>query len=203
MKKFKLSLIAASMALATAANAETFQFGDLLSGTVVPEGTFATLTVSDTTSATAINYTLTSNNLADLFNSSGAFIGSMANNLTTDPALPTVSNITGGGVTVVDADPGGAPNINNTWEFRFDFGSGQDRLGSNETVSWTATFDNPVTYEGDKFALHVQSIGLNQGDSAWYVPTPIPEPQTYAMMLAGLGLLGFARIRRQKRDNKQ
>ncbi len=30
------------------------------------------------------------------------------------------------------------------------------------------------------------------------VVTAVPEPQTYAMMLAGLGLLGFARIRRSK-----
>ncbi|MDP2706329.1 MAG: PEPxxWA-CTERM sorting domain-containing protein [Burkholderiales bacterium] len=30
---------------------------------------------------------------------------------------------------------------------------------------------------------------------------PIPEPQTYAMMLAGLGLMGFvARRRKQEHD---
>lgn len=29
------------------------------------------------------------------------------------------------------------------------------------------------------------------------IATPIPEPETYAMMLAGLGLLGLARRRRQ------
>jgi hypothetical protein len=29
------------------------------------------------------------------------------------------------------------------------------------------------------------------------VPTPIPEPETYAMMLAGLGMLGFTAKRRK------
>jgi hypothetical protein len=28
------------------------------------------------------------------------------------------------------------------------------------------------------------------------VTTPVPEPETYSMMLAGLGLLGFAARRR-------
>jgi hypothetical protein len=36
--------------------------------------------------------------------------------------------------------------------------------------------------------------------ATWMVQTtPVPEPETYAMMLAGLGLLGFiARRRKQK-----
>ena len=30
------------------------------------------------------------------------------------------------------------------------------------------------------------------------IPSPVPEPETYAMMLAGLGLLGFAALRKSK-----
>jgi len=30
------------------------------------------------------------------------------------------------------------------------------------------------------------------------VPPPVPEPETYAMLLAGLGLLGFAAHRKTK-----
>uniref|UniRef100_UPI0035AF2B4B PEP-CTERM sorting domain-containing protein n=1 Tax=Nitrosomonas sp. TaxID=42353 RepID=UPI0035AF2B4B len=32
------------------------------------------------------------------------------------------------------------------------------------------------------------------------LPLPVPEPQTYAMLLAGLGLLGFMAQRRKKRN---
>ena len=49
-------------------------------------------------------------------------------------------------------------------------------------------------------ALHAQGLGPTGGQSGWIGATPaIPEPETYAMMLAGLGLLGFvARRRRQQ-----
>ena len=30
-----------------------------------------------------------------------------------------------------------------------------------------------------------------------FMAAPVPEPETYAMLLAGLGLLGFARRRKQ------
>jgi len=31
-------------------------------------------------------------------------------------------------------------------------------------------------------------------------PAPIPEPETYAMMLAGLGLMGFVARRRKQKE---
>lgn len=39
-------------------------------------------------------------------------------------------------------------------------------------------------------------VGVN------FVAAPIPEPETYAMMLAGLGLLGIAARRRKQRETK-
>jgi hypothetical protein len=36
------------------------------------------------------------------------------------------------------------------------------------------------------------------GQYAAYSPAPVPEPETYAMMLAGLGMLGFAAKRRKQ-----
>jgi hypothetical protein len=40
---------------------------------------------------------------------------------------------------------------------------------------------------------------VHDGDVGNGVAAPVPEPETYAMMLAGLGLLGFmARRRKQK-----
>lgn len=44
--------------------------------------------------------------------------------------------------------------------------------------------------------IHTQ--GYQGGGSESLVTTPIPEPETYAMLLAGLGLLGFEARRRRK-----
>lgn len=49
-------------------------------------------------------------------------------------------------------------------------------------------------YSGYQFSLDSTSgayaMAVHDGDIA-YVAAPVPEPETYAMMLAGLGLLGF------------
>ncbi|MGH8741246.1 MAG: PEP-CTERM sorting domain-containing protein, partial [Burkholderiales bacterium] len=48
-------------------------------------------------------------------------------------------------------------------------------------------------------AAHVQAIGP-QGDSGWVGAVgAIPEPEAYALLLAGLGLLGCAARRRGAR----
>lgn len=198
MKMPNRALVAAAVlaACGTSAQAATFEFGELLSGSYEPSDIFATLSINQL-SGTTFNYSLSTNDLNSLF-TAGAFVGSMTNDVLGYSALPTVSNISGGGVAVVEAENGGGPGGN--WEFRYDFGDGSgDRLFGNETVSWTATFSDSVTYTGDGFALHVQGLTSLQGGSAWYTPTtPIPEPETYAMMLAGLGLLGFVARRRMK-----
>ena len=54
----------------------------------------------------------------------------------------------------------------------------------------------------DLKAQYVDANNKKQGSliSAWLSPTPVspvPEPETYAMMLAGLGLLGFTARRRK------
>jgi hypothetical protein len=45
------------------------------------------------------------------------------------------------------------------------------------------------------------SAGIFDGSQfsfAQFTATPVPEPETYAMMVAGLGLLGFAARRRKQ-----
>jgi hypothetical protein len=39
---------------------------------------------------------------------------------------------------------------------------------------------------------------LTGQDHAFVLTTPVPEPETYAMMLAGLGLLGVVARRRKQ-----
>ena len=47
-----------------------------------------------------------------------------------------------------------------------------------------------------RVGLHVQSFADGGSESFVNVSNPVPEPETYAMLLAGLGLVGFA-VRRK------
>ena len=54
-----------------------------------------------------------------------------------------------------------------------------------------------------KYSLNIAGFKLNSALSASYAGnisiSPVPEPETYAMLLAGLGMIGFS-IRRRKSD---
>lgn len=170
------------------ASAATDSYGDLLSGSYTPPASFATLSYSNV--GNVYNFTLTAADLDALF-TTGAFIGAIA----VDAAFtPTVSNVSGG--SPVSVSPGGGPG--GIFDFRFDLtGPKQARLTANESVSWTATFANPVNLTSSSFALHVQSLTDAQGGSAWYTVSAVPEAETYAMLIAGMGLLGFMARRRR------
>lgn len=187
-------LAALVLTISSASYAASDDFGTLLSGSFQPSDTFATLSYS-TTDNLVYNFTLTAYDLDALF-TSGAFIGAIAVDADADVA---VSNVVGD--TVVSVSPGGGPT--GVWDFRFDLtGPQQARLTANETVSFDATFSQAVILGSDSFALHVQGLTDAQGGSAWYVPTPVPEPETYAMMLTGLGFLGFTARRKRQAGKK-
>lgn len=68
-----------------------------------------------------------------------------------------------------------------------------------------STVFNQATAGTYRIALESTITGVSGGPesySAISLAPAVPEPQTYAMMLAGLGLLGFARIRRSRRDKQ-
>jgi hypothetical protein len=49
--------------------------------------------------------------------------------------------------------------------------------------------------------LKVSGSGVTGGSASYggnLVAAPIPEPETYAMMLAGLGVIGFLASRRRR-----
>ena len=186
----KTFLAVLAMSFGLSSQAATDDFGTLLSGTFQPSDTFASLSYT-TTDNLLYNFTLTAYDLDALF-TAGAFIGAIA--VDSGTPEPLISNVSGD--TVVSTSPGGGPG--GTWDFRFDLtGPQQARLTANESVSWDATFSDVVALSTTSFALHVQGLTNDQGGSAWYVAAPIPEPETYAMMLAGLGLLGFTAKRRK------
>ena len=183
---FALAVLCGS-ALSAQAGTETFQFGSLLSGSLAPAASFATLTRSTTDNQTYL-FTLTAGDLNALF-TDGAFIATLA--ITDGLAGKVMPSMSG----PVAAKNGGAPG--GDWDFLFSFGQANaDRLLGGESVSWTASFAAPVTLTG--MALHVEGLTSAQGDSAWYVPSPVPEPETYAMLLAGLGMVGLMARRRNR-----
>ena len=55
-----------------------------------------------------------------------------------------------------------------------------------------------VTFNSDKIAVDWQNVTFHQGDKVILDVNlaPVPEPETYAMLLAGLGFIGL--IRRKK-----
>ena len=188
MKAFRSLIAMLALSFGVSAQAATDEYGVLLSGSFQPTETFASLSYTTTDNLT-YSFTLTAFDLDAIF-TEGAFIGAIA--VDSDTNEPLISNVSGD--TVVSTSPGGGPGGN--WDFRFDLtGPQQARLTANETISFDATFDQAVTLGSNSFALHVQGLTNAQGGSAWYVP--IPEPETYAMMLAGLGMLGFTARRRK------
>lgn len=211
----KSIVVASLLALCSlGAHAETysFSFGTWLGDgpSYQPGTTFASMSVS-TIDHLTYTFDLKAGNLDAAFGTAAGqtFISeSIFNDWTGND--PTSTAITSGpwGVTSV----GFVRNAPQPGSVAFDFGdrfgtSGSNRLTSNEEVRWTATFGSP---QHDPFfalppvALHVQGFSQGQDDaqvtSGWYVPaTPVPEPETYAMLLTGLGLMAFVARRRKIR----
>ena len=190
---------------AAPAAAVTYSFGSFLTGgDDAPTGTLPTFATLDIVNSGGTTYTFTLTTLANFASvfTANAFVGEAEFN--TDGTQGSV------GTPILAAGSWGVSSISGTsgsgsgsisWDFGDAFGGGGDRLTSNEQVSWTQTFGSALNLVDPFALLHVQS--LQGGDSGKYIPTtPIPEPGTYAMMLAGLGLLGFvARRRREKLGN--
>lgn len=187
----KSFLFAVSVMMASPAFAATEDYGTLIAGTYQPSSSFASLSI--TGSGNVYNFTLTAYDLNSIF-TSGAFIGAIAVD-TNVAALPTISGVAGGSPVSVHTSSGPLGQF----DFWFDLtGPRAARLTANETVSWVATFAQPVSFVGNEFALHVQGLTAAQGDSGWYVnsTSPVPEPETYGMLLVGLGLISFVAKRK-------
>lgn len=184
----------------------TYDFGDLLTGpNFLPSSAgFATLVVDDHDKANTWDFTLTVANTLFSYFGDDAFIGSMSFDVT-----PELSSWKAAKSTFIDSNVGGVTSVYSTGgtglsgltdiDFGTQFGKGsKNRLSQNDYVHWQVT-----GLEGrsltDNIYVHVQ--GLEDGQSAKYTPLsppPVPEPETYTMMLVGLGLLSFTARRRKQ-----
>lgn len=197
MNRISSIVVAVGLLFANSASAavHTYDFGGAtINGTgITPAINFATLTINDVTN----QFTLTLGDLVALGFGANANATDLAVSYPGTPgSIPTVGSVVGGvtAITTTNANqPAGA----------FDFGFGFDSAGtltSNESVSWIATGFNFSqltsttlgSYTGS-FALRIQGEGQGSSGNGWYGATlvPVPEPETYAMMLAGLALIGF------------
>lgn len=126
-------------------------------------------------------------------------------------ALSPVISDSGAGVSFSSgANPGDPPGTGNTWttSYSADSDSPTQPNGANPGEFVAFTFTGTDLYNqslsafgsGGLAAVHLQ--GLAGGYSETLVTggsvTPVPEPQTYALMLAGLAVVGFMGRRRNK-----
>jgi len=157
----------------------------------------------------------------------GEFITELSGNFL-GPVAPTVQNIAGNTETFVSfafakdsfkADGDGYFD----WKLTLDNAPPGNRFNGTDTLSWdfmgltladynSISVNGPEGKNGFLFATHAQ--GLAQGGSGWFNGTvseggfinpvaAVPEPETYTLVLAGLGIVGFISKRRKAKEAKK
>ena len=82
------------------------------------------------------------------------------------------------------------------YDFLFKIGNGRNRLVAGETVSWISdNFNmNNLGTSDSPFAIHLRGITGGENTSGWFtlaLLSPVPEPESYALMLTGIGIMGL------------
>jgi hypothetical protein len=185
----------AALGLLGSAQAATVFFGNLALGAGGPASpNFASLTI--TPNGQDADLVLNAYGL-DQFGA-GAYLSSIVLNVSPgSSAGPCCSNVSGG--SPVQLLPGGGASFPGVATAHFDFtGSGPDLLTDNESVQWT--WSGPFSIGQIDFAANVQGVTLPGSDaSLWYMGSfaaPVPEPDTYALLLSGLAIAGSVARRR-------
>lgn len=111
-------------------------------------------------------------------------------------STPTGGVIGALGVTPTLVDRGVAPGDNTGFSFLAGTISGLtfESINPGENSSYLLLYTNATTYSRSMASVIDGSVA----SAATFAP--VPEPETYAMMLAGLGLMGFVVRRRSKKD---
>jgi len=220
-----VTLTAAFMAFgaanpATAATWE-YDFGTLVVGKNAPSiadtVTFANLSVS-TTDYKDFIYTLTVRDLTSVFGSKDAYVNSLSVDTFTKVDPKQVSNVIGDVSKVAlstDNQKIGAVR----YDFTNTIGTSHNELTSKEQVTWTTTYKNALSpnniFGSSPFVLGVNGIAYEtikkddghyetitrtngSGEYLGRIVSSVPEPESYAMLISGLALLGFIARRRQR-----
>lgn len=98
-----------------------------------------------------------------------------------------------------------ATGFENTYIFRFDSSAIVDIKGAeiDSAVTTLGLQPSDIRFIGNELFINVESLPFDPSTFARVNlvveggPLPIPEPETYAMFLAGLGLMGFMTRRKQ------
>lgn len=207
----KTAIAAAAMLACASAQAQTsvYTFGtqisSLWSASFQPGATFATLSVTTTDSMHYVFDLETSPFFNAIFGTPNATIHRLVfNTNNVDPLASSVHLASGAwGVDHIYYTPTNTELGGVSFDFMEGWGNASvspgSLLTSGERVVWETTFANATSFVTPPFALKVWGLGPTASQHAWYIPnvSPIPEPETYAMMLAGLGILGFVARRRK------
>lgn len=215
--------IAAAIALGSAAipaAAETFE----MLSTAVPEfGTpppsYGTVTLTQIGSRvdfsvalrSDLNFVTTGNHYVFSFNSIGVATNEIVNIFSQSPGVLFAATGTGAGVTVVNP-----PFGTFTYGISCSFGCSNGTSGGGYADPLTFSVLNSTIDDFRRLSTGAGSLGpayfaadvggvVRNSPSFQFTGaigatavTPVPEPETYAMMLAGLGVLGFMAKRRKR-----
>jgi hypothetical protein len=191
-------------ALATTAQAQNYSFSCLTNNNATDCATGAgQFSLGVTDAGSVVNFLFTNTGPAPSSITDIYFDWSSTSGITLAPGTLTDS---GSGVSFSwGASPGDLPGgstISFSADIATDSNSPAQQMGVNPgewlNIAFASSADltNALNTGALRVGIHTQ--GYVGGGSESFVTSPVPEPETYAMLLAGLGLLGFD-VRRRRR----